>query len=178
LYSTWTNYNKSSNELLRTTTVAEERVALTREGLEKLRDELQYLENVKRREVAEALEQARESSLSTEAEPGYEYAKEEQSILEGRIAQLEHMIGNAEVIDESAAHRSGRVQLGSVVVVEPDDGPEQSFQIVGSLEVDVRDGKISDESPVGSALMGHAVGDVVEVAVPHGKRRLKITSLA
>ena len=88
------------------------------------------------------------------------------------------MIGNAEVIDESAAHRSGRVQLGSVVVVKPDDGPEQSFQIVGSLEVDVRDGKISDESPVGSALMGHAVGDVVEVAVPHGKRRLEITSLA
>lgn len=157
--------------------MAEERVALTREGLEKLREELQYLQNVKRPEVAESLEQARESNLSTEAEPGYEFAKEEQSLVERRIAVLEHMIASAEVIDESAAHKSGRVQLGSVVVVKPEDGPAQTFQIVGSLEVDVRDGKISDESPVGRALMGHRVGDVVEVAVPHGQRRLEITSL-
>lgn len=157
--------------------MAEERVALTREGLEKLREELEYLRNVRRPEVARTLEQARESNLSTEAEPGYEFAKEEQSGVENRIAQLEHVVGSAEIIDEKAAKKSDQVQLGSTVVVKPDDGPEQSFQIVGPVEVDVRDGKISDESPVGRALMGHRVGDTVEVSVPHGQRRLKIKSL-
>jgi transcription elongation factor GreA len=157
--------------------VAEERVALTREGLAKLREELEYSKNVRRAEVAESLEQARESNLSTEAEPGYELAKEEQATLEKRILQLEDMVSRAELIDEKLAHNSDQVQLGSTVVVKPDDGPEQTIQIVGSLEVDVAKGKISDESPVGRALLGHRLGDTVEVTVPHGSRRLRIMSL-
>ena len=157
--------------------MAEERVVLTREGLEKYREELAYLQNVRRPEMAAALEQARESNLSTEAEPGYELAKEEQSIVERRIALLEDTVARAEIIDESAAQHSDTVRLGSTVIVKPDDGPEQTFQIVGPLEVDVRESKISDESPVGRALMGRRAGETVEVAVPHGVRRLRITSL-
>jgi transcription elongation factor GreA len=157
--------------------VAEERVALTREGLAKLREELEYLKNVRRPEVAASLEQARESNLSTEAEPGYELAKEEQATLEKRILVLEDMTARAELIDETAAHQSDEVRLGSTVVLKPEDGPEQTVQIVGPLEVDVAKGKISDESPVGRALLGHRLGDTVEVAVPHGQRRLRIMSL-
>jgi transcription elongation factor GreA len=158
--------------------VAEERVALTREGLEKLREELGTLRDVRRPEVALALEQARESNLSTESEPGYELAKEEQSIVERRIALLEDMIARAEIIDEGAASASDHVQLGSTVVVSSDNGPDQTVRIVSSVEVDVAHGKISEDSPVGRALLGHRVGDVVEVAVPAGVRRLKIMSLA
>lgn len=157
--------------------MAEERVVLTREGLSKLRDELEYLKDVRRPEVASALEQGRESNLSTEAEPGYEFAKEEQSIVERRIALIEHMLASAELIDETAAHHSDKVQLGSTVVVKPDDGPAQTYQIVGPLEVDVARGRISDESPVGRALIGHHVGETVEVSVPHGRRRLRVVSL-
>jgi transcription elongation factor GreA len=157
--------------------VAEERVVLTREGLTKLQDELEYLKAVRRPEVAAALEQGRESNLSTEAEPGYELAKEEQSIVERRIAVIEHTLASAELIDETAAHRSDKVQLGSTVVVSSDDSPQQTYQIVGPLEVDVAHGKISDESPVGRALLGHRAGESVEVSVPHGRRRLQIVSL-
>ncbi len=157
--------------------MAEDRVALTREGLAKLQEELDYLRNVRRPEGAQTLEQARETNLSTEADPGYEFAKEEQAGVENRIVQLEHMLGGAEVIDEAAVHHSDQVRLGSTVVVKSDDSPDQTFQIVGPVEVDVKEGKISDESPVGRALMGHRVGETVVVSVPHGERRLKITSL-
>jgi transcription elongation factor GreA len=157
--------------------VAEDRVALTREGMTKLHEELDYLRDVRRPEVAQTLEQARETNLSTEAEPGYEFAKEEQAGVENRIAQLEHMLGTAEVIDEAAVHHSDRVRLGSTVVVKSNDSPDQTFQIVDPVEVDVKEGKISEESPVGHALMGHSVGETVVVSAPHGERRLKITWL-
>jgi transcription elongation factor GreA len=155
----------------------EARIPITIEGLTKLREELEYLRNVRRSEVAETLEQARESNLSTEDEPGYELAKEEQAAVEQRIVQIEDMLARAELIDLSAAQQSDRVQLGSTVVVRPADGPEQTYQIVGSYEVDVSRGKISDESPVGRALLGRRVGEVVEVAVPNGFRKLHIVSL-
>src|SRR5579871_2733681 len=163
---------------MRNETVAEDQVVLTREGLDKLRTELDYLRDVRRPEVAAALEQARESNLSTEAEPGYELAKEEQSIVERRIALLEDMILRAEVIDDAEMQASDHVRLGSTVVMQPDDGPEQTVRIVSPLEVDVAHGKISEESPVGRALLGHRVGDTVEVTVPAGQRRLRIMSLA
>lgn len=157
--------------------MAEERVVLTQDGLAKLRDELAYLTSVRRGEVAESLEQAREGNLSTEDDPGFELAKEEQAGVEGRIATIEDMIARAEIIDVSAAQQSDHVQLGSFVVVKPENGPEEKYQIVGPIEVDVNRGMISDESPVGRALMGRRAGDSVEVAVPNGQRRLKIVSL-
>src|SRR5947209_14654526 len=121
--------SERDHSLLRHRTVAEDRVALTREGLGKLQEELDYLRNVRRPEVAQTLEQARQSNLSTEAEPGYEFAKEEQSGVENRIVQLEHMLAAAQVIDEAAVSQSDEVRLGSTVVVKSDDGPEQTFQI-------------------------------------------------
>jgi transcription elongation factor GreA len=157
--------------------VAEERATLTREGLQRLREELDYLRDVRRPQVAASLEQARETNLSTEAEPGYELAKEEQATLEKRILLIEHMLANAEIIDESAAQRSDTVRLGSTVVVKGEDDKEQTVHIVGPLEVNPLRGYISDESPVGRALMGRRAGDTVEVTVPNGTRRLKIVSL-
>lgn len=157
--------------------MAEERVPLTLEGLTRLREELAYLTNVKRLELAASLEQERENNLSTEDDPGYEFTKQEQADVEKRIIALDDMIARAEIIDEVAAHHSDIVQLGSTVVVQPDDGPEQTYQIVGSIEVDVSRGKISDGSPVGRALLGHRAGEHVEVSTPNGSRRLKIVSL-
>jgi transcription elongation factor GreA len=161
----------------RTTAVAEDRLSLTRDGLTRLREELDYLKNVRRPEVADALEQARESNLSTEDDPGYELAKEEQAKVEDRIVYIEDILSRADVIDEAAAHQSDTVRLGSTVIVKPEDGPEQTYQIVGSPEVDIARGKISDSSPVGRALIGRRAGDNVEVAVPNGQRRLRIVSL-
>jgi transcription elongation factor GreA len=157
--------------------VAEERATLTREGFQRLSEELAFLRDVRRPEVAAALEQARETNLSTEAEPGYELAKEEQASLETRILELEHTLGNAEIIDEQAAHGSDTVRLGSTVVVKGEDGKEQTVHIVGQLEVNPLRGYISDESPVGRALMGHRMGDTVDVEVPNGIRRLQVVSL-
>jgi transcription elongation factor GreA len=158
--------------------VAEERATLTRDGMQRLRDELEYLREVKRPQVAASLEQARESNLSTEAEPGHELAKEEQAALETRILLIEHTLANAEIIDETAAQQSDTVRLGSTVVVKSDDAKQQTVHIVGPLEVNPLKGFISDESPVGRALMGRRVGDSVEVDVPTGKRQLQIISLA
>jgi len=157
--------------------VAADKVLLTQDGLTKLQDELNYLRNVRLPEVAESLGEARNTNLSTEDEPGYEMTREEQAAVEGRIVTIQDMLVRAEVIDAGAVQRSDIVQLGSTVVVTSEDGREQTFQIVGAMEVDVIHGKISDESPVGRALVGQRAGDQVEVAAPNGKRRLTITSL-
>lgn len=157
--------------------MAADKVLLTQDGLTKLQDELNYLRNVRLPEVAESLGEARNTNLSTEDEPGYEMTREEQAAVEGRIVTIQDMLVRAEVIDAGAVQRSDIVQLGSTVVVTSEDGREQTFQIVGAMEVDVIHGKISDESPVGRALVGHRAGDQVEVAAPNGKRRLTITSL-
>lgn len=159
--------------------MAEDRVALTRDGLAKLQEELEYLRTVRRPQVAASLEQARESNLSTEDEPGFEFAKEEQAQVEKRILLLEDTVARAEIIDQDAAQRTGTVQLGTTVVVKPEDGPEQTYQIVGSIEeVDVIRGKISAGSPVGKALLDKRAGETVEVATPNGSRRLTIVSLS
>ena len=160
------------------TTVAEARVPLTLEGLTRLREELAYLTDVKRLELAASLEQGRENNLSTEDDPGFEFARQEQASVEERILTLADMIARAEIIDETAARHSPIVQLGSTVVVKPDDGPAQTYHLVGSIEVDVSRGKISDSSPVGRALLGHRPGERVEVSTPNGSRGLTIVSLA
>ncbi len=137
---------------------------LTHDGLEKLRAELDQLVNVRRAEVAARIHDAKEhGDLAENAE--YEDAKNEQAFVEGRIQTLESLIRNAVLIDEH--HSSDHVQIGSTVMVDSPDGKE-TFHIVGSAEADPGAGRISNESPVGRALLGHRKGDKVVVHVPSG----------
>lgn len=138
-------------------------VYLTAEGLEKLRAELDQLITVERPRVAARIHEAKlDGDLSENAE--YEDAKQEQSFLEGRIATLELQLRNAEVIEKTNGERVG---IGSKVVIKGSDG-EETFTIVGSAEAAPREGRISNESPVGVALMGRKKGDRVVVQAPSG----------
>ncbi len=137
---------------------------ISAEGLAKLRAELEEMVNVRRAEVAARIHDAKEhGDLTENAE--YEDAKNEQAFVEGRIQMLEALIKNATIIE--AQHSTEHVQIGSTVKVEGTDGAEQ-FTIVGSTEANPRDGKISNESPVGRALLGKKKGDKVVVHVPAG----------
>jgi len=148
-------------------------VLLTRDGLTKLERELDELRTVRRSEVAERIKYAKDfGDISENAE--YEDAKNEQGMLEGRILVLENMIRNAVIIEEGGD--SGEVSVGSAVDVKDEFGT-QTFTIVGPAEVDVASGRISMESPVGKALLGHQVGDSVEVQSPGGARKLKIVKV-
>ena len=146
---------------------------LTRDGLEKLRAELDQLVNVRRAEVAARIHDAKEhGDLAENAE--YEDAKNEQAFVEGRIQTLESLIRNAVLIDEN--HPSDHVQIGSTVEVDSPDGRE-TFHIVGSAEADPGSGRISNESPVGRALLGHRKGEKVVVHVPSGDFTYRIVSI-
>ena len=147
---------------------------LTREGYEKIEAELEYLRNVKRVEVSERLHSAIEGGgddLLENAE--LEAAKNEQSFVEGRIDDLAYLLSNAKVVDEPV--RSGEVSVGTTVVIleEGEDGPE-TYMIVGAPEVDLLANKISNESPIGKAVMGHRAGETVEVEAPAGSYKVKI----
>ena len=151
-------------------------VILTHEGLEKLKEELRFLQNDKRREVAERIKEAREfGDISENSE--YDDAKNEQAMLEARIASVEEKLRSATVIDASDVS-TDQVQVGSVVNVKDEKtGKTQKFTIVGSSEAKPPE-RLSNESPVGKALMGHKRNDVVDVALPSGqKRKLKITKI-
>jgi transcription elongation factor GreA len=146
---------------------------LSREGLERLRLELEAMTNVRRAEVAARIHDAKEhGDLSENAE--YEDAKNEQAFVEGRIQTLEALIKNATIIDEH--HSTEHVQIGSTVSVDSSDGAEV-FTIVGSAEASPREGKISNESPVGRALLGKRKGEKVLVRVPAGDFTYKIVNI-
>ena len=146
---------------------------LSKEGLDKLRTELDEMTSVKRPEVAQRIHDAKEhGDLSENAE--YEDAKNEQAFVEGRIQTLEALIKNATIIDEN--HSTDHVQIGSTVSVESEDGKE-TFTIVGSAEASPREGRISNESPVGAALMGHKKGDTVVVEAPAGSSTFTVVSI-
>ncbi|HET7828343.1 MAG TPA: transcription elongation factor GreA [Candidatus Limnocylindrales bacterium] len=137
---------------------------ISKDGLHKLRAELDEMLAVRRPEIAQRIHDAKEhGDLSENAE--YEDAKNEQAFVEGRIQTLEAMIKNATLIDEHTS--SDHVQIGSTVKVDGDEGPE-TFQIVGSAEAKPAAGKISNESPVGRALLGKKKGEKVLVKVPAG----------
>lgn len=137
---------------------------ISKDGLEKLRAELEEMLNVRRPEIAQRIHDAKEhGDLSENAE--YEDAKNEQAFVEGRIQTLEAMIKNATIIDGNTS--TDHVQIGSTVKVKGEDGPE-TFMIVGSAEAKPADGRISNESPVGRALLGRRKGDKVVVKVPAG----------
>ncbi|HEX8025610.1 MAG TPA: transcription elongation factor GreA, partial [Candidatus Limnocylindrales bacterium] len=153
-----------------------EPVALTAEAVERMRAELDELTRVKRPEVVLRVKTAREyGDLKENAE--YHAAREEHSFLEGRIRLLEDRLRFAVVIEEpSAADRTGRVVLGSVVAVEQ-DGDELTFTIVGTTEANPAAGRISSVSPVGAALLGASAGDDVEVRTPRGVSRYRVVSV-
>ncbi len=152
-------------------------VILTAEGLEKLKEELNYLQNDKRREVAERIKEAREfGDISENSE--YDDAKNEQAMLEQRIAQVEERLRSATVIAAEDVS-TDVVQVGSVVqVTDEGSGKEQQFTIVGSAEAQPSQGRLSNESPVGRALLGRKRDESVEVQLPRGgTRRLKVTKI-
>lgn len=151
-------------------------VPLTKEGKAKLEEELEYLRTVRRPQVAERIHQAKELA-STQNNAEYDDAKNEQAFVEGRILTLERLLQNAVIIDEEEAHHASRVQVGSDVVVLDEGGEKRTFSIVGFTEADPKAGKISNESPVGRALLGHRQGDVVEVVVPAGVKKLTILEI-
>ncbi len=152
-------------------------VILTPEGLEKLKDELETLSTARRREVAERIKEAREfGDISENSE--YDDAKNEQAMLESKIAQLQERLRMATVID-SKELSTDVVQVGSVVHVKDEKtGKSVKYTIVGSAEAKPEESKLSNESPVGRALIGHKRGDSVAVQVPRGPaRKLKITKI-
>ena len=150
-------------------------VVLSPEGLQQLQEELDYLRNVKRKEVAERLKEARSYGDHSENSE-YDDARNEQAFVEGRITQLENMLRNAVVLDEEdAAAAAGTVRLGSVVVLKDlEFGDVLEYTIVGTVEADPSKNKISNESPVGQAIMGKSKGEIVEVHAPIGTIKYEI----
>jgi transcription elongation factor GreA len=152
-------------------------VLLTGEGLAKLEQELEHLKTVRRPQVAERIRQSKELA-STQNNAEYDDAKNEQAFVEGRILTLEKLIQDAAIIDEEQAHHASQVQIGSTVSVVEGKGKRQQFTIVGSAEADPKQGRISNESPVGLALLGKRVGDEVQVNAPKGALRFTISKIS
>lgn len=152
-------------------------VMLTAEGLKQLEEELDLLKGEKRKEIAEKIKVARSyGDLSENSE--YDDAKNEQAILEARIATIEATLKVAVVIDENEITDQA-VHVGSLVKVENISmGREQEFRIIGSNESNPKENKISDESPVGKALLGKKIGDMVEVEVPAGLITFKVLAVS
>jgi transcription elongation factor GreA len=150
---------------------------ITTEGLERLKEELEYLQTVKRREVAERIKEAREfGDIAENAE--YDDAKNEQALLEHRIAQLEERLRNARVLSKKEIS-SDVVSIGSRVKLRDMDAKETiEYKIVGSAEANPSENKLSNESPVGKAIMGRKKGEVVEVTAPRGALKFKILEIA
>ncbi len=146
---------------------------LTPEGMKKLEDELAHLQNVRRQEVAEKIAASHESG-GTEDNAEYEEAKNELALVEERISVIEGVLDLAVVADKSMVEK-GVIGFGSSVNVRDGTKRRRQYQIVGSAEVAPLEGKISIESPVGKALVGHRVGDIVEVETPSGVNKLTIT---
>jgi transcription elongation factor GreA len=154
-------------------------ILITKEGLEKLKEELEQLKKVGRKEVAERLKEAISyGDLSENAE--YEEAKNEQAFVEGRILELEKKIKLAKIISGKQAGKSKAVDIGSTVSVQEkgERGDPETYTIVGSTEANPIEHKISNESPIGSALLGRLKGDVVEVEAPGGIFKYEIVKIS
>ncbi|OAS84989.1 MULTISPECIES: transcription elongation factor GreA [Metabacillus] len=157
--------------------MAQEKVfPMTREGKDKLEQELEYLKTVKRKEVVERIKIARSfGDLSENSE--YDSAKEEQAFVEGRVTTLENMIRNARIIEGEADTSS--VSLGrTVTFTELPNGDEETYTIVGSAEADPFEGKISNDSPIAKSLIGKKVDDEVTVQTPGGEMLVKIVKIS
>ena len=147
---------------------------LTRQGFQKLQEELEYLRTVKRQEVAERLHEAMEGGeLIDDAE--YEAAKNEQAFVEGRIQELEILLANARVIEDTG--KMDVVQVGATVTIQEEDSDPEVYMIVGPAEANPREGRISNESPLGRALMDHRQNDKVTVDAPGGSFSVRIVKV-
>ena len=157
--------------------MSEQDVILTREGLEQLEEELENLRSVKRTEVKERLKEAIAlGDLSENSE--YDDAKNEQAFMEGRILELEKMIRNAKVIEDDV-QQEGVISVGSLVKVKDIEFDEiNEYRLVGTVEADPMNNRISNESPVGRALLGHRAGDLIDVEVPAGIIKLEILEIS
>jgi len=151
-------------------------VILTPEGLEKLKQEIDHLSVTRRREVAERIKEAREFGDITENSE-YDDAKNEQAMLESRIAQLEDKLRSAQVIDASELDNNV-VRVGSLVGVKDEKGKSFHYTIAGSTEANPSANRLSNESPVGKALIGRKKGDAVSVPTPKGERKLTISKIS
>lgn len=149
-----------------------EPVYMTEEGLAKVKEELEYLTTIRRREVAKLIAEAKaEGDLRENA--GYDEAKTQQGFLEGRVRELENVLKNVQVIDDETSTSS--VSIGATVVVEEvGTSYEETYEIVGSMEADPTNGRISNESPIGEALLGKRKGSKVKVKTPGGEITFKI----
>jgi transcription elongation factor GreA len=154
--------------------MADKLVPLTADGKARLEEELEDLRG-QRRAIAERIHDAQELGTS-QSDAEYDDAKLEQGMVEGRILEIEDILRRATLIDEVSAHASGRVVLGSRVEVEQ-EGKTQKYIIVGAPEADPRSGRISNESPVGRALLGKAAGETVDVHVPRGVVKVKVLKI-
>jgi len=150
------------------------KVPITLRGAEQLREELKRLKTIERPSVVAAIAEARShGDLSENAE--YDAAKERQGFVEGRIAEVESKLGNAQIIDPTSLDADGRVVFGATVDLEDmDSGQKVGYQIVGDDEADLKKSKISLNSPVARSLIGKFAGDVVEVQTPGGRREYEI----
>ena len=147
---------------------------LTRQGYDKLQDELDHLRTVKRQEVAARLHEAMEGGeLIEDAE--YEAAKNEQAFVEGRIQELEVLLANARVIEEKG--KMDVAQVAATVTIQEDDNAPEVYTIVGPAEANPREGRISHESPLGRALLNHRAGDVVHVEAPDGSFTVRVVKV-
>jgi transcription elongation factor GreA len=151
---------------------------LTKEGYQKLQEELDHLRTTKRQEVAARLHEAMEGGeLIENAE--YEAAKNEQAFVEGRIQELELLLATAQIIEENGrGKKHDTIQVGSKVTIKEGNFEPETFVIVGAAEANPRDGKISNESPIGKAILNHKVGDAVKVETPGGTYNVKIIKVA
>jgi len=155
--------------------MSEKPTFLTEEGRKKLQEELDYLRTVRRPEIAKTIQQAKEGGDIME-NAGYDEAKNAQAFLEGRILTLETMLKNAVIIEGEASAQG--VQLGAFVTVVEDGETPERFQLVGSAEANPTQGRISNESPLGRALLGRVIGDKVSVQTPGGTRHFTIKDIS
>lgn len=151
---------------------------MTVQGAERLKEELKHLKTVERPAVIRAIAEARShGDLSENAD--YDAAKERQGFVEGRIAEIEHKLAGAHVIDPQAIHAEGRVVFGATVEIEDlDSGDRVIYQIVGDDEADIKHGKISINSPIARALIGKTEGDAAEVEAPGGVRAYEVVRIS
>lgn len=151
-------------------------MVLTRKGEQQLKDELNELRSVRRREVAEKIKVALSfGDLSENSE--YDEAKNEQGIVESRIAEIEQTLAHAEIIDDDDVSTE-KVGIGTTVkILDLDLDEEMEFKMVGTKEADIDNGKMSDESPIGKGIMGHAPDEIVTIEAPSGEIRIKILEI-
>ncbi len=149
---------------------------LTQEGYDKLKIELEYLQSERRQEVADRLREALDGSpIGVDADVEVEAAKNSQAFVEGRIQYLQSILAQAEIVDDLS--KTDVVQIGTKVTIETTDKEKETYLVVGRAESDIMEGKISYESPLGNALMGHAKGDKVDVPAPGGVFTVKILKI-